>query len=224
MLTIAKLFGKSPFAPLQTHMNKVASCIEQLPKLFKAVEKKDGKAIIRINKLISKLEHEADLTKNDIRNHLPKSIFLPINRWDLLEILSLQDSFADKAEDIGILLSLKDLENFEDFKDDFTTFYEKNIEAFSVARGITREMTALLETSFGGMEAEKVKGMIEQVAYLEYEVDRMGYNLLKKLYDTSEEMQYSSFHLWLTVLKEIGAISDLSENLGNRIRMMLELK
>lgn len=224
MITIAKLFGKSPFAPLQTHMNKVASCIEQLPSLFEAVEKKDQNAIIEINNRISKLEHEADLTKNDIRNHLPKSIFLPIDRGSLLNLLSLQDSFADKAEDIGILLSLKDLENFKDFKDDFTAFYKKNIEAFSVARDITREMTCLLETSFGGMEAEKVKGMIEQVAYLEYEVDQMGYNLLKKLYDTSEKMHYSTFNLWLTVLKEIGAISDLAENLGNRIRMMLELK
>lgn len=106
MLTIAKLFGKSPFAPLRSHMEKVAGCISTLPEIFKALDKQNKEEIEKISKKISKMEHEADLTKNDIRNHLPKSIFMPIARPHFLEILSLQDALADKAEDIAILLTL----------------------------------------------------------------------------------------------------------------------
>src|SRR5580704_5745643 len=106
MLTIARLFGKSPFAPLQTHMDKVASCIGELPNLFEAVIDQDSHAIQIIGEKISKLEHEADLTKNDIRNHLPKSIFLPLDRSALLDILSLQDAIADQAEEIAENASL----------------------------------------------------------------------------------------------------------------------
>ena len=40
---------------------------------------------------ICRLESEADEIKNDIRGHLPKSIFMPVDRRDLLEILILQD-------------------------------------------------------------------------------------------------------------------------------------
>ena len=72
-MTIARLFGKSPFAPLQSHMNKVALCIEKLSKVFESLEQKDK--IQRLVADLSQLEHEADLTKNDIRNHLPKSLF-----------------------------------------------------------------------------------------------------------------------------------------------------
>ena len=107
MLNIARLFGKSPFAPLQSHMKKVALCIERFSDIFKALCQngygEDRKTSVAD---LSRMEHEADLTKNDIRNHLPKSLFLPIDSAQFLEILSVQDSIADKAEECAILLTL----------------------------------------------------------------------------------------------------------------------
>ena len=224
MLTIAKIFGKSPFAPLQTHMDKVASCVKKLPELFDALDNFDSEAIEEIGKKISKLEHEADLTKNDIRNHLPKSLFLPIDRTNLLEILSVQDALADKAEDIAIILTMRSLDHYKDFKDDFTIFRNKNIEVFWLVHQVTKQLDELIEASFGGVEAEKVKTMIEKIARQEHEIDLIQYQLLKKLYSFGEELSYVSFHLWITLFKEIAALSNLSEKLGNRIRMLLELK
>lgn len=224
MLTIASLFGKSPFAPLQKHMDNVASCIEKLPELFDSVDQKNIQNIEAISKEISKREHEADLTKNDIRNHLPKGLFLQVDRATLLEILALQDAIADKAEDIGILLTLAVLENYQDLKQDFTNFYQKNIEAFWLVREVIQELEELIECSFGGPQAEKVKNMIEGIAKKEHELDRQQYSLVKKLYALGDKIPYQTFHLWLSLLREVGAISNLSEKLANRVRMMLEIK
>lgn len=224
MLTIAKLFGKSPFKPLQNHMKKVMLCINELPSLLKAMFERDMPKIEKIAKKISKLEHEADLTKNDIRNHLPKSLFLPISRYELLSILSLQDAFADKAEDIAVVATYRCLDNLEDMKDDFSSFCKKNIESFSLARDVIREFDSLLEASFGGIEAQKVKEMTENLAFVEHELDKIQYNLLKKLYNLEDKISYPSFHLWQTLIKEVGAISNIAEKLGNQIRMILELK
>ena len=126
MLNIARLFGKSPFAPLQSHMKKVAICIEKLATVFAALPKMDMEKIEKLVHELSDLEHEADLTKNDIRNHLPKSLFLPIDRAHFLEILSIQDSIADKAEDIGLLLTLRPLDQFQNFQDEVQSSFEKN--------------------------------------------------------------------------------------------------
>ena len=224
MLTIMKLFGKSPFKPLQIHMDKVSLCINELPLLFKKIFEKDIKEIEKIAKKISKLEHEADLTKNDIRNNLPKSLFLPIKREDLLFILSLQDSFADKAEDLGVIATFSILEGLEELKKDFETFYKKNIESFDLAKKVIKEFDALLEASFGGIEAEKVKNMTEDLAFKEHEIDKLQYLLLKHLYSYGEKISYPMFNLWQTLIREVGDISNIAENLGNRIRMILELK
>ncbi|MBN1914297.1 MAG: TIGR00153 family protein [Parachlamydiales bacterium] len=224
MQIIAKIFGKSPFAPLQIHMDKVAACMRLLPNLLSAISEKNEGKIQSIAQKISKLEHEADLTKNDIRNQLPKSIFLPVDRRDLLFILSLQDSLADKAEDIGVAATYSILENYEKMQKDFEEFFHKNLDAFHLTHTMIKEFDALLESSFGGIEAEKVKHMIEEIAFKEHELDRLQYHLTKYIYAHASEFSYSLFQLWLHIIKEVGMISNLSENLANRIRMILELK
>src|SRR3990167_6906190 len=153
MLNIARLFGKSPFAPLQSHMKKVASCMEKLETLLEILPKMDMEKIEKLVAELSSLEHEADVTKNDIRNHLPKSLFLPIDRSHFLEILSIQDRIADKAEDIGIFLTLRPLEPFQNLLAEIQLFYKKNMDVFWSAKRIIEEIDELLESSFGGIEA-----------------------------------------------------------------------
>lgn len=224
MLNIARLFGKSPFAPLQSHMKKVALCMQKLAAIFDILEEEDVKKIETLVKDLSEFEHEADLTKNDIRNHLPKSLFLPIDRGHFLEILSVQDSIADKAEEIGILLTLHPLESFHNLRTDILSFFEKNHQVFLSSKRIIEEIDELLESSFGGIEAEKVKTMVEQTAYKEYEAEKMERALMKQLFSHGKHLSTPGFYLWMRLVEEVGAISHLSERLANRIRMILELK
>lgn len=222
--TIVNLFARSPFAPLQSHMEKVGACVYLLKDLVEAIEAKNESQVETIAARIAELEQEADLTKNDIRNHLPKSIFLPIDRGSLLEILSIQDDIADSAEDVAVLATLKPIELTDTFRYDFLEFLNKNVEAFEGARKIIKELHELLESSFGGVEAEKVRNMVDQVAFKEHEADIIQRKLLKSLFRAEDEMSYSTFHLWQKIFEALGAISNLSEKLANRIRTILELK
>ena len=107
MRGIIGLFAKSPFGPLEEHSKKVRSCVEMVPELFASLEKGDHEGLVRATEVLSKLEHEADLIKNEIRNHLPRSILLPVDRADLLTLLKEQDGIADAAEDVAVLLSMR---------------------------------------------------------------------------------------------------------------------
>ncbi len=224
MQTLARLFGRSPFAPLQTHMEKVAVCVKQIVPLFDALRKKDYAAVASISKDISKLEHEADLTKNEIRNNLPTGLFLPIARSGLLEILSIQDNIADRMEDAALLLTFRDLEIRPSFENEFSAFLTKNLETFDGVHKIIKEMDQLLESSFGGKEAEKVRMMVEEVAFLEHECDVVQRALLKKLFQECDSMSSPTFLLWTKVVQELASLSDESEKLANRVRMILEVK
>jgi uncharacterized protein len=224
MYTIINLFGKSPFAALISHIDKVSSCVDMLKDLFQALEDKNYAELDKIGNKISELEHIADLTKNDIRNHLPRSLFLPIDRRQLLDILALQDSIADTAEDVAVLVNLKPIELLDSFKKEFYNFLNENIKAYHFAEKIIKEIHELLETSFGGSEAEKVKLMVEKVAFKEHEVDLIQRQLLKRLFASESSMSYSTFHLWQKIFEAIANISNLSERLANTVRMTLELK
>lgn len=223
MSTILNLFGRSPFSLLQAHMDVVSQCVHNLILLFQALEKSDQILVEKIGNEISELEHQADLIKNDIRNHLPKTLFLPINRSSLLEVLSIQDSIADHAEDVAVLLSLKPLHMLDAYKTDFFLFLNKNIEAFEEVHKIMKELHELVEFSFGGIEAERINEMIDRVAFQEHEVDVIQRGLIKKLFQLDEEMGFSAFYQWQKIFECIAAVSNLSEKLAFRIRMMLEL-
>ena len=224
MMTILNLFGRSPFAPLQAHMECVTACVHLLPELFDCLKVADHKKAEELAEKISKLEHKADLAKNDIRNHLPNFLYLPIDRGDLLEILRFQDSLADQAEDIAILATLKNLVLSPELVDDFKPFMKKNIECFDSMVQVLAEMSNLLGSSFGGTEAEKVRKMVDAVAYQEYEVDLLQKKLMKKLYSDDVDLHYKDFILWQKIFQAIAAISNISEKLSNRIRMTLDVK
>jgi predicted phosphate transport protein (TIGR00153 family) len=224
MYTILNLFGRSPFAPLQVHMDKVGICVHMLRELFEAIDRKEWEEAEAIAQRISEHEHLADLAKNDIRNHLPKTLYLPIDRSELLEILSIQDSIANFAEDVAVLTTLRPLTIPKEFHDKFKSFLEKNIESYDVASAIIHEMHELVESSFGGHEAEKVNEMINQVAYKEHEADLIQRLLLKDLLQAENQITYSNFYLWQKIFESISSISNLSEKLANRVRMTLALK
>ena len=224
MRTMAKLFGRSPFGPLQAHMDGVAECVAMAGEALAAMQRGDHAEVERLAPEVSKCEHEADLVKNDIRNHLPRSLFLPVDRANLLEILSIQDNLADKAEDIAILLTFKALTVPEALRARFAAFLEKNIAAFEAVRRIVHQLDELLESSFGGAEAEKVKAMVEQVALLEHEADLVQRELVKLLYANEDQMTYGTFDLWMKLISEIADLSNYSEKLAYRVRMTLERK
>lgn len=224
MLTILKLFGRSPFAPLQAHMDDVAYCVGKLLPLCNALEAGNQVLIEQIAEEIAALEHKADLVKNSIRNHLPKSLFLPIDRQQLLDILSIQDHIADAAEDIAVVLTLKPLVLLPTFSKEFKVFLQKNIDTFVGVHNIIKEMHDLVESSFGGREAQKVISMVNEVGQMEHEVDIIQRELLKKLFASEDQLTFTTFFQWQKIFESIASISNLSETLANRVRMTLQIK
>ena len=82
----------------------------------------------------------------------------------------------------------------------------------------------LLETSFGGVEAEKVQSMINGVAQKEHEVDIIQRDLLKKLIAQEKELTFVTFHMWLKIIERTASLSNIAEKLANRVRMSLDLR
>jgi len=205
-------------------MKKVSICIKKLTEIFDNLTKKEDDELEHMVKELSKLEHEADLTKNDIRKHLPKGLFLPIDRSQFLDILAIQDQISDQAEDIGNLLILYPKSKFGDLCTHLQMLFHENIQAFWSARDIIKALHELLESSFGGAKAEKVKITIEQTSRQEYEADKTKHELMREFFTHHEKVTTPVFYLYIRLIEEINQISHISENLANKILMILELK
>ena len=109
MRSILSMFAKSPFKPLTGHIDKVKACVNLIKPLFKAQQAMDYENVFSISEKIMKLEHEADIIKDQIRIQIPQSIFLPVDKRDFDHLLSVQDDIADAVEDLAVLLRIKNL-------------------------------------------------------------------------------------------------------------------
>lgn len=222
MRSIAKVFGRSPFVPLQMHMEKVAECVDEIPKIIDAYRHKKKDKVKSLAQRISRLEHAADLIKHDIRNNLPRGLFMPVDRANLLRILSVQDSIANRAENIAVLLTFKQASTFEGFDVLFDDLVTKSLESFTLTREIIGQLDELLETGFGGVQALTVRELVDKVAHKEYETDVIQRDLLREMLTHEQSISYGDFFLWTSIIRQVARLADRCEELATSVRMTLE--
>ena len=81
---LANIFGSSPVMPLEKHVDVAYKCTRQLVDFFAATTSGGWEKAAEVRAEIERLEHTADDMKKEIRLHLPKSLFMPVPREDLL--------------------------------------------------------------------------------------------------------------------------------------------
>jgi predicted phosphate transport protein (TIGR00153 family) len=200
-------------------MRKVLYCVRLVPDLFKALEAGDDKRFEELSKQIDRAEYDADVIKNEIRGDVPKTIFTPVDRKDLLEVLSQQDKISDTAEDVMVLLNMRRLPFPEKMRPEFWAFLEQIMVTVEQYGKINEEMDELVEASFGGAEAGKVEEMIDNLGREEHKADRLQHDLIRKLLTLEDELGPLNVILWMKVLKAVGDIANGAERVGNRIRL-----
>ena len=215
------LFGRSPFKPIQAHMEKSRACVERIKPVINSIIDNEPAEFDRVFKEISDLESEADVIKNDIRSHLPKSIFLPIDRRDLLEILDIQEELPDTVQDIAILLTLRPLKLPANMKEPLNNLIDEVATVCNQAADLVQEFDELVETSFGGKEAEKVLAMIEQINADETVADGTERAAAKKLFDLEKEVEVLDVIMWSRIINKLGDLADSAERMANRLRLMI---
>lgn len=221
MRSIADLFGKSPFGPIHEHLEKTKCCIDLIRPIFDELRAGNPKKIKEYGDLISKYEHEADKIKNEIRDNLPKSIFLPVARGDLTRLIKQQDSIADAAEDIAFLLQVRSMELPGELHEKFDIFLSRVLKSFSIVYDIVNDLDNLVEVSFDGPEAQEVLAKIKELGTNEWEADKSQFELLRAMFDIEDKMDPVSITVWMKLFNKIGDIANYSENTGDLMRMII---
>ena len=221
MRAIVQLFSTSPFGPLQEHLKKVGDCVELVKPLFQALLDNDDESLRSTAKQISKLEHSADEIKNEIRDNMPRNIFMPVNRADFLNLLSQQDSIADTVEDIAFLLTVRKTNCPESWRDSLLSYVHKCVNVFNETSEIYESLDSLVQSGMTGPDASAVLKKINDIGLKEWEVDKTQFEMLSNMFSMEDEMNPADLFWWSKIFKELGDIGNYSEKSVNSIRMMI---
>ncbi len=215
---MSKLFARSPFGPFQDHMRKVQECIDLLPELAKQMKEGDGAAVLEVAKRISQLEHDADEIKNQIRDNLPNTLFLPVGRRDLLDVLSAQDAIADEAEDVAVVATMRTLRPDDQLFQLLSKLVDQVMETARMAGRIVEELDELVESSFSDKEMARVHAEINSLGRLEHEADKTQDQITRRVYELGEDWPAPDFFAWMKVIQTFSDVANAAERMGNRLR------
>jgi len=219
MSLIANLFGQSPIRPMQEHMRAAVECARQILPLFEEMVAGDEAAVTARRQEIDRLEHEADRIKNEIRSHLPKRMFLAVERRDMLEILDYQDSIADVAQDIAELADIRGMVVPKELAAAFLNLVRRVVSACEQAERVINLLDELVETGFRGREVARMDQMIEELSRMESETDELEERVQRLLFGIEDELGISAI-FWYKLIEYVGGMADYAERVGNRLRLL----
>ena len=218
---LAGIFGSSPVQPLEKHMEIVYRCAKNLHPFFAAAIAGDWDTAEKARADITDLEHEGDELKKEIRLHLPKSLFMPVPREDLLELLLVQDKIANRTKDVSGIVLGRRMQIPSAIADAFLEFVDRNIDAAKQARKSVRELDELFTAGFRGAEVDLVAGLIEELDRIETDTDDKQAALRAALYAIEKELDPVDAIFLYQVIELTGEVADMAERVGRRLELLL---
>ncbi len=220
-IPLAHLLVKSPLPRIPVFMERVVACCEQVPEMVGCLVDGNQAGVGRIAKEVSRLEGKADDAKNEIREAMPTRLFLPVDRRDVLKLLSQLDAIADSAEDVGVLLTLREMQVPEPMKPLLVELTEAALDCVRTAARLVDMLDALLSSAFAGQAAREARAIIDELAQKEHAVDKLQDQAAKVVFSLEDEMSPVAVFMWLKILREIGDMANHAENVADQFRLFL---
>lgn len=215
------VFAKSPIKPIEEHIKIVYKASAQLITFFEHGFKKEWEQAEVVRKEISKLEGQADVLKREIRLTLPGGLFMPVERTDLLELITQQDKIANKAKDIAGRVIGREMEIPSQIQPEFIAYLRRCVDATNQACIAINELDDLLETGFRGREVKLVEKMLVELDAIEHDTDEMQISIRRKLRQIENELNPIDVMFLYKIIEWVGELADIAERVGSRLELML---
>ncbi len=212
---------KSPFEQLIEHMCKVRECIDILGNGLIRYYKGDFKGFSDIAKKVSDLEHEADLIKSNLRNHLPSHLFMPVDKGKFLWALREQDAILDHAENLARMLDMRHTKIPKTVQNLFIEHLKLVMKTVGSMETAVSNIRDLVETSFVKREREQTKEFIYKVHSFEYAADKKKYEMTKGIYTLEKKLKPMDVYHLLKIADWVDDIADHAENVADWLRAMI---
>ena len=207
----------SPYKMLEEHFKKVCHAVRKLDRMVKLYLGGDFTDAASVSVEISRLEHEADEIKRNLRSSIQKKIFMPISKEDLLAILRSNERIVDCCQDVAQILDMRETRIPEELHPMVESFLGHVIDAVDALRDMMRLLEKLLESTFAKTGSDEVIELGHQVHEHEYKADTVNKQLSKAIYGLeSTESPMALFHM-MRFADVLDSVADHAENAALRM-------
>ena len=218
--TISDLISRSPFGPIQVHMEKSKECAEELLVFLDAVIDNDWNNANTSREKIKALEKDADKLKAETRDLLPKGMFLFVPRGDLLDLIGLADEIPNTIKDISGLVYGRQIVIPPQISPSFKEFASEAVEIVSTAALAVDQLSEVSRLAFGSRASDALKKIISKLDSLEAESDKSEVTVRRQLFDIEKDLPPVDVMFLYDVINKIGELADRAEQVGHRLTLI----
>ena len=217
----SQLFSRSPLQPVQHHMGKCHECTEALVPFFEAVHNGQWDSAQEQYDHIASLENEADSLKKEIRLNLPRALFLPVSRDDLLEMIHVQDKIANSAKDIAGLILGRTMQFPIDTHPLLADLLIESIKATELATTAAQEISNLVRTGFSNQNVNLIESTVDKLSEVEHSSDLIQIKLRRVIFKIEDNLKPIDVMFMYRIIDLIGDLSDCAQTTGNRMMCLI---
>jgi len=212
-----KLFSTSPMSYLKKHVGLVVNIVALAQRFQAASQAGDWAECDRLFVEIEDTEREADKLKAEFQLHLPRGVFLPVYRSDLLEIMIILDRIPNEVKDYaGISLGRQSTVPAK-AGDAFAAFIALGGECVALLEKTINELDDLFRSGFSDKEIRLISDIVEQISVLEHKADKDRIELNRILRSCEAETPPLDMMFIYQMLAFIAGVSDHCREVGYRI-------
>jgi predicted phosphate transport protein (TIGR00153 family) len=209
------LLAESPFAGLQEHMSVGDDAVSKLGDFVVAISEEDWRTAEECREEIVDLENRADDIKNNIRNNLPKSLFMTVSREDLLGLVMTMDEIPNAAKDISGIMIGRKMSIPNQVKDQFLACSNAAIKAANQACEAVRKVDDMQKSGFGSNDAAVLSDLVAHLEQIERENDELEIALRHQLFECEKEYDPIDMIFLYDIINKVGSLADISQTVGH---------
>ena len=218
--SVADVFGYSPFRAIHRHSEYCEIAIDLLVDQYEAFLKGNREEIVKLEKEIDELEHEADKIKAEIRTNVTKSLRLPVDRHDLLSFLTFQDQIINYAEHVCHMFTYRETKNIEpEIEKKFRQLLYKLNDIICKYEELIDHVAGLIATSFSKREITEVLEHVNTIEHAEHECDTVQIELHKLLLNSN--LDPMDVILLRNILIHLGEVANSTARAADAFRTMI---
>lgn len=218
---LERFLGKSPFNLLVEHARKVHECVKLVKPLSEAFVAGDHERLKVLHHEMSKMEHEADVVKTQVREEISKLYFISVGRYELAQFLGFQDDIADSAEDFAVLLILRKTSMPEELREGFLALVDQVIYVSECLLALSEELSELAGSAFTGKQVEKVYQAIDEIGEEEWKADKLQRRFAMQFYGMEGQLDTTTLYFLDKFCLTLGQIANSAEKTAKYLRLII---
>jgi len=212
------LTTRSPLDGLVKHFKKIKECTDIVKESMECyVAGGACREFMELAKQVDEVENHADTIKRNIRNQMPRRLFMPVDKTLFLNYTKAQDNILDDAQEAMQWLAMRRVNIPEKFQKEIIDLIDDVTTATSM---LGPALTATIRLIYmQHVDREGTKGQYQAVRAQRHKIFKAKNALVSEIYNS--DMDFKDIYQLIHFVERLDAMSHNAENCADILRAMI---